>query len=123
MKQDIASPLSGTYKAVNSSLVYTIAEGCSLVVREFSRESTRNKPLKSDFPACKLSDFLENSRAISILPDTQQVTTLKYSGCLLSERSIKYCTVFICCPNILKHKIYASQKRTFSKLYNDILNS
>ena len=30
MMQDIASPLFGTYKAVNSSLVYTKAEGCSL---------------------------------------------------------------------------------------------
>ena len=107
MKQDIASPLSGTYKAVNSSLVYTRAEGCCLFALGFSRKFRRNKPVNSDFPAFKLSDFLENSRVLPMLHDTQQVTTLKYSGCLLSERSIKYCTVFICCPNILKHKIYA----------------
>ena len=85
VKQDIASPLSGTYKAVNSNLVYTKAEGCSLVTREFSRKSTRNKPLNSDFPACKLSDFLKNSRNLSMLPDTQQVTTPEFSACLLLE--------------------------------------
>ena len=44
MKQDIASPLFGTYKAVNSSLVYTKAGGFCIVVREFSRKSTSNKP-------------------------------------------------------------------------------
>ena len=87
MKQDIASPLSGTYKAANSSLVYTKAEGCSLFALEFSRKSRRNKPLKSNFTACKLSDFLENSRALSISPDTQQVTELESSACLLSKES------------------------------------
>lgn len=85
MKQDIASPLSGTYKAVNSSLVYTNAEGCCLFSLEFSRKFRRNKPLNSDFTACKLSDFLENTKALSMLTDTQQVTTLEFSACLLLE--------------------------------------
>lgn len=85
MKQDTASPLSGTYKAVNSGLVYTNAEGYCLFAREFSRKSRRNKPLKSDFPAFKLSDYLENSRALSISPDTQQVTSQEFSACLLLE--------------------------------------
>lgn len=84
MKQNIASPLSGAYKAVNSGLVYTKAEECSLVVCEFSRKFTRNKPLNSDFPAGKLSDFLENSRAMSMFPDTQQVMMPEFSACLLS---------------------------------------
>lgn len=83
MKQDIASPLSGTYKAVNSSLVYTKAEGCCLCVLEFSRKSARNKPLNSDFPACKLSDYLENPRTMSMFPDIQQFTIPEFEACLL----------------------------------------
>ena len=51
MKQDIASPLSGTYKAVNSSLVYTIAEVCCLLTCEFSRKSTRNKSFLIKVPS------------------------------------------------------------------------
>lgn len=88
MKQDIASPLSGTYKAVNSSLIYTKAEGCCLCAPEFSRKFRRNKPLKSDFPACKLADFLENTEVFSMLPDTQQVTTPEFSACLFLERTV-----------------------------------
>ena len=83
MKQDIANPLSGTYKVVNSSLVYTNAEGCCLFALGFSRKFRRNKPVNSDFTAFKLSVFLENSRALSMLPDTQQVTTLEFGACLL----------------------------------------
>ena len=93
MKHDIESPLSGTYKAVSSCLVYTKTEGYNLVVREFSRKSTRNKPLKSDFTAFKLFDFLENPRTMLILPDTQQVTTYEFAVCLLkreSQRSINH---------------------------------
>lgn len=83
MKQDIASLLLGTYKAINSSLVYNKAEACSLFALEFSRKSTRNKAVKSDFTACKLLNSLENSRALSMLSDTQQITTLEFSACLL----------------------------------------
>lgn len=88
MKQDIASPLSGTYKAVNSSLVYTRAEGCCLFALGFSRKFRRNKPVNSDFPAFKLSDFLENSRVLPMLHDTQQVTTPEFSACSLLERYV-----------------------------------
>lgn len=88
MKQDISSPLFGTYKAVNSSLVFTKAEGCSLFAREFSRTSTRNKPVKSDFPIFKLSDFLENSRALSMLLDSQQIKTPEFGACLLLETTL-----------------------------------
>ena len=35
MKQDITSPLYGTYKAANSSLVFTKAEESSFIVCEF----------------------------------------------------------------------------------------
>lgn len=73
MKQEIVSPLSRTYKPVNSSLVYTKAEGCSLSAREFSRKSMRNKPVKSDFPVFKLFDSLENSKVQSMLLDIQRL--------------------------------------------------
>lgn len=86
MKQDIASPFSGSYKAVNSCLVYTKAEGFSLL----AYESTRNKPLKSDFPAFKLSFFLENSRARFMLTDTQQVTMPDFNAFLLFEITYPY---------------------------------
>ena len=91
MKQDIAIPLSGTYKAVYSGLVYTKAKGCSLLAREFSRKSTRNKPLKSDVLACKFADSLENSRTMSILPDTQQVTIPEFGACLLFTSYNLFC--------------------------------
>lgn len=83
MKQDIASPLSGTYKSVNSSLVYTKAEGCCLFARKFSRKFRRNKPANSDFTACILSDFPKNSSTLSMFLDTQKVTTPEFSAFLL----------------------------------------
>lgn len=88
IKQNIASSVSGTYKAVNSSLVYTKAEGCSLLAREFSGKSTRNKPAKSDFHACKLSDFIENPRPLSMLLDTRKVTISEFNACLFLERCV-----------------------------------
>ena len=102
MKQDIASPLFGTYKAVNSSLIYSNAEEYCLFALEFSRKFRRNKPANSDFPACKLSDYLENSRTFSILHDTQHVTELEFEACLLQELvPIYFCTVIcsIMCEN------------------------
>lgn len=101
MKQDMASPLSGTYKAVNFSLIYSNAEGYCLFALEFSRKFRRNKPLKSDFPAFKLSDYLENSRTLSMLPDTQQVTTLEFGACLLEEMSKPHINILFSQQNVI----------------------
>lgn len=83
MKQDISSLLLGTYKAINSSLVYNKAEACSMFALEFSRKSTRNKAVKSDFTACDLSNSRENFRHTFMFPVNQQVTEFGFSVWLL----------------------------------------